>query len=272
MRRSLALFSRNAQTRADLSAAAERAGLAVTVLSGDAQELARVAVGVVAVRAPGGLVGAAIRAGTPIKLAGPTTQWFTGLGTAVTGRAWSALTIEQATAQVGEHALLVKLADAKHRAFPARRFTSVSDLVAALERLQPGPDLELLGTPEWLDIDSEYRVFTRAREVTAWSAYRVQDDPWSPLLHTHHASFHEQAAEFVGEVLAELDDSSVPPAACLDAARLHDGRFVVLEANQSWAAGPYGCDPDGVLASVLAANAETDPRWTWAPPTGLPGA
>jgi len=57
----------------------------------------------------------------------------------------------------------------------------------------------------------------------------------------------------------------VPPACVLDIARLADGRFAVLETNTAWAAGLYGCDPDGVLQAVLAAQRPADPAWLFQP-------
>lgn len=120
-------------------------------------------------------------------------------------------------------------------------------------------------TREWWDIDSEYRVFTADRTVLTVSPYRVLDEPWSPLLHTSRASFHREAGDFVEALLQGLPDGNVPPAAVLDVARLSSGRLTLLEANQAWGAGLYGCDPDQALIAVLAANARSDDRWRWRP-------
>ena len=97
------------------------------------------------------------------------------------------------------------------------------------------------------------------------SPYRVLDEPWSPLLHTSRASFHREAGAFAADVLADLSDDDVPPAAVLDVARLTSGRFAILEANQAWGSGLYGCDPDEALSAILAANAPRDERWRWHP-------
>ena len=80
------------------------------------------------------------------------------------------------------------------------------------------------------------------------------------------------ALAFVADVLSALGPDGVPPAAAVDVARLAGGRLVLLEANQAWAAGLYGCDPDRVLAAIVAANdpgvAAAGGRWRWRPDPG----
>ncbi|MET3806470.1 hypothetical protein ABIB25_003485 [Nakamurella sp. UYEF19] len=271
----LALYARSDDVRAGLRWAAERVGLTVVDLTADPSSVAAAVGPGTAVRAPGGLVssamaGSAVTAdGAVITLAGPTPEWFASLGPAVTGRQWVLCTPTEARSMVQDSPTFVKLADGKHPGFPARRLRSAEVLDEAVAAVGGSPDVELLVTKEWLAIDSEYRIFTVTREVTAASPYRVQDEPWSPLLRTHRASFHDEAAEWAHQFLSGLDADSVPPAAVLDIARLDDGRFVLLEVNQTWGAGLYGCDPAGALRAVLAANSAGAPgpdgRWLWRP-------
>ena len=266
----MGLFSRNEMTRRDLAAAGERAGLVVVDLTGDPVQLAQIAGSSTAVRAPGGLVGAAIAAGARLALSGPTASWFTELPIEITGRRWHRLNVMQARTFISQHApAMVKLADAKVPALPARRYESVDDFDDAVGSVAAGPALELLATDGWLDIVSEYRVFTEGPDALTSSPYLIEDETWSPILHTHRGSHHEQAADYVSSVLKALPAGRVPPAAAIDVARLADGRFIILEANQSWSAGPYGCEPDAVLRSVLAANRAADTRWRWRPPIDL---
>lgn len=144
---------------------------------------------------------------------------------------------------------------------------------AAIRLAGPTPrwfaDLGADVTRSWLPIDSEYRIYTCALEVTASSPYRVQDEPWSILLPTHRASFHDEAARWTESMLTGLGADLVPRAGVFDVARLESGRFVLLEVSQSWAAGLYGCDPAGALRSVPAANSHhapgPDDRWLWRP-------
>jgi hypothetical protein len=269
--RTLVLYARDELSRTGLRAAAVRRGLTVVEPGPTAAELAAAAAAGSPVRAPGGLVAQAIGLGAPIRLSGPTPEWFVGLGAAVTGRTWRRVTPAAAREMLVTGPVFAKLADAKSPLVPARRYHGVAEFDAVMTAAGNLP-FDLLATRGWWEIDSEYRVFTAGREVLTASAYRVQDEPWGPLLHTHRASFHAEAADHIAGLLAGLAPETVPPAAVLDVARLADGRLVVLEANQAWGSGLYGCDPDAVLAAVLAAN---DPgvhqRWRWRPdPAAVP--
>ena len=157
-------------------------------------------------------------------------------------------------------------AEAKRSDVPARRYADAAAFDTVMGPLRNIEKLELLATTAWFDIDSEYRVFTRGRDVLTTSPYWVQDEPWTPLLYTHRASFHLEAAQWVRDFLHHLSNDDVPPAAVLDVARLVDGRLVLLEANQCWGSGLYGCDPHAALDAVLAANTTGhDERWLWRP-------
>jgi hypothetical protein len=264
----LALFARNDLTRTGLRDAAERRGLTVISLSPDPQSIERAAGSGVAFRAPGGLMAQALGLGlgTTVRLFGPTAEWFVALGAAITGRSWSRVTAVEARAMLGSGPVFIKLADAKRRDIPARRYPDVATFDSVTASLDGVEQWELLATTGWLDIDSEYRVFTRGRDVLTTSPYWVQDEPWTPLLYTHRASFHLEAAQWVRDLLAALPGDDVPPAAVLDVARLSDGRLVLLEANQCWGSGLYGCDPHAALDAILTANnAGHDERWLWRP-------
>lgn len=262
----LAVFARNGLTRNGLHDAAVRRHLRVIALGSDPKSVVRAAGSGVAFRAPGGLVAQAQQLGAPIRLFGPTAEWFISLGASITGRAWSRVSPSGARTMLSSGPAFRKLADAKRREVPARRYLDVAAFDTVMDPLGNVEQLELLATTGWFDIDSEYRVFTLGREVLATSPYWVQDEPWTPLLYTHRASFHLEAARWVGDVLRSLSDNDVPPAAVLDVARLVDGRLVLLEANQCWGSGLYGCDPDAALDAVLAANAGGhDERWLWRP-------
>lgn len=267
----LVLFTRDVPSRRDLRDAAGRRGLVVVEPDPTPEAVAALAGPGVAFRAPGGLLAQAMAAGAPIRLFGPTPTWFVGLGEEITGRRWRRVTADGARGMLRDGPAFIKLADAKSRLIPARRYPDVAAFDATMSAAG-APGVQLLATHGWLDIDSEYRVFTRGREVLTVSAYRVQDEPWGPLLHTHRASFHAEAGRHVARVLADRAADDVPPAAVLDVARLGDGRLVVLEANQCWGSGLYGCDPDAALTAVLAANADRpDDRWLWRPdPAAVP--
>lgn len=259
----------------DLADVAEQAGLRVLRIplddrgTLDVAALADAAGPGVAYRCAGGPLAAAIAAGASIRLVGATAAWFARLPVRVTGRSWVLGGVGDARRLLANGPAFVKLAESKYRSLPARRCRTVNDLDAALARVHAPQTLQLLATDVWLPIDSEYRVFTAGRTVLAWSPYLVQDDPWTPLLRTHRASFHDEAAQFATDLLAALPAGDVPPTAVLDVARLSDARFVLLETNHVWAAGLYGCDPRAVLSAVLtAADPETSnsaESWVWRP-------
>lgn len=260
----VALFARNGDTRSGVAGAVRRRGLGLIEVTADPQSLVDVVAPDVALRVPGGLAASALRAGAELRLHGPTPEWFAGLDPA-SGRRWQLLDADGAHALLDDGPAFVKLADAKHQLFPAARFADPTAFEAAVDRLGAGRGVQLLVTREWWDIDSEYRVFTAGLTVLTVSPYRVLDEPWSALLHTSRASFHREAGDFVAELLSGLADGNVPPAAVLDVARLTSGRFALLEANQAWGSGLYGCDPHQALTAILAANAPDDHRWRWRP-------
>jgi hypothetical protein len=227
----------------------------------------------VALRLPVGLATRARKRQLPVRLAAAPARWFAGLPAAVTGRRLAVLTVGQL--QKGEVPLaqirLVKLASAKYRNFAATPTVDARQAAEAVRAAGLPPSSELLVADDYLDCHSEYRTFTAHRQVLASSPYVVDGESWSPQLTWHKASFHEEAAQFVTDVLQQLHDDDVPPSCVLDVARLPDGRFVLLEVNTSWGAGLYGCEPSGVLQSILTANLPTSSRWLWRPDPGLLG-
>lgn len=225
----------------------------------------------VALRLPVGLATRARKRQLPVRLSAASAYWFAGLPEEFTGRRLAVLTVSQLLQ--GEVPLpqirLVKLANGKYRNFAA---TSTRDAHQAAEAVRAAglpASSELLVADDYLDCHSEYRTFTAGRQVLAHSPYLVEGESWSPQLTWHKASFHEEAAQFVRQVLRQLDDDDVPPSCVLDVARLPTGKFVLLEVNTSWGAGLYGCDPTGVLQSLLAANMPVSRRWQWQPDAGL---
>lgn len=260
----VALFARNDDTRSALAGAVRRRGLELIELTAESKSLVDAVAPGVAVRVPGGLAAAALRGGAPLELHGPTPEWFANLDPAI-GRRWQLVDADGVHAVLDHGPAFIKLADAKHPLFPAARFTDPAAFEIAMTRLGAGRGVQLLVTTQWWSIDSEYRIFTAGRTVLTVSPYRVLDEPWSPLLHTSRASFHREARDFVADMLAGLTDDDLPPAAVLDVARLTSGRFVLLEANQAWGSGLYGCDPDQALVAILAANRSSGERWRWHP-------
>lgn len=59
---------------------------------------------------------------------------------------------------------------------------------------------------------------------------------------------------------AVLDAAPLLPPCVLDAGRLADGRWILLEANAAWGAGLNGCDPARALPAIATATAPFDDR------------
>ncbi|GAA1499422.1 hypothetical protein GCM10009827_000870 [Dactylosporangium maewongense] len=269
--RTLAMRVRSPEASAAMTHAARRIGLPVAQLPGDPAEVTglRSADGV-AWRAAGGYLTTLIAGGVDIRLHGANPSWFAGLPRDVTGRDVSLVTVGEAPDLVGPRPAVAKLADEKHPAFSAAWVRDADDLRNRLRSARLPADSTLIIMDHWLDLASEYRVFTIGREPVAWSPYVVEGEEWSPTLRHHRASWHDEAATFVALMLAALPDGDVPPTAVIDVGRTDAGDFAVLEVNNVWSSGLYSCDPDGVLRAVLAANdPDCAPRWRWQPAPAL---
>lgn len=262
----LALYADSDHNGGRLRTASQQLGLTVLDVPRDPADLRLRPRPGLAWRAPVGLVAALIVRGAAIRLAAAGSQWFASLPPEVLGRRMSVMDAAAVAAgQIPGPVGMVKLADAKVPRFAATRTDSAAEAAAAVRAAGLSPRARLLVADRWLHIDSEYRVFCIARRAVAWSPYLVEGETWGTHLHRHRASFHDRAAAFAEEVLSGLAAADVPPACVLDIARLPGGRLVVLEANTTWGAGLYGCDPVEVLRAVLAANDPADDGWLWTP-------
>lgn len=262
----LALYADSEHNGGRLRGAAARGGLSVTDLPKDPERVVLQPREDLAWRVPLGLAAALMVRGLPLRLSAPGGSWFASLPVEVLGRRVAAVTVaELADGQVPFPVEMVKLAAAKLSTFAATRTIDSDQAADVLNRAHLPPGSGLLVADRWLDCDSEYRVFCIGAQAVACSPYLVEGEAWGPLLHTHRASFHEDAACFAAEVLTGLPVDRVPPACVLDIARQPGGRLVVLEANTTWGAGLYGCDPEQALRAVLAANEPASAEWAWTP-------
>jgi hypothetical protein len=98
---------------------------------------------------------------------------------------------------------------------------------------------------EIVEFDLEYRCFVDGDKVTTWSNYICYDniaDPryWSMV----DLSEEHLPNEFV-ETLMWEDLKTMPSV--IDVGRIKGKGLAIIETNQAWASGIYGCDPSGVL-------------------------
>ncbi|WP_201394444.1 ATP-grasp domain-containing protein [Ktedonobacter sp. SOSP1-85] len=98
---------------------------------------------------------------------------------------------------------------------------------------------------EW---DIEFRFFVLEQRVTTFSSYwrgnrptRLDDGTWQA-----ESAEIEEARHFIDSLLAD-SRVQIPPAIVIDAGKIRDRGWAVIEANAAWAAGIYGCDPLQIL-------------------------
>jgi hypothetical protein len=139
-------------------------------------------------------------------------------------------------------------------------------LVSQTSRLPPNLLVHMSEVVEW---ETEYRCFTKNNEVLTLSPYRRGKITFSsyasPLEGPHHEL--EAASEFAKSVLSSVP---CPKAFVLDVGIIKRKGWAVVEPNECWGAGVYGCTPTKVLEVLLAATVqrrmatEEDMAWNYA--------
>lgn len=192
-------------------------------------------------------------------LLGCGALWLPGLSECWLRREVEAMPLEQAlrlrTPRFIKHSV--------SKAFEARVFEP-GDLVDATAALAPTAILHVAEPVVW---EVEYRCFVCRGEVVAISPYRR-----GALIYSDEDDLAssdeevEKAREFAGSLLRAV---SCPPAFVLDVGLIADRGWAVVEPNECWAAGIYGCNPQAVLPVLTAscvlrdASPEVE-RWDFA--------
>jgi ATP-grasp domain, R2K clade family 2 len=112
---------------------------------------------------------------------------------------------------------------------------------------------------EVVEFDLEYRCFCSPHRVLTWSNYVFHDNIADPkywnVIDTSDVSLPD---DFVNELLSNLsyDDNAVETfPSVIDVGRIKGKGLAIIETNQAWASGIYGCDPSDVL-KVLEASCD----------------
>ena len=125
-------------------------------------------------------------------------------------------------------------------------------LMSEASRLPPNLLVHVSEIVEW---EAEYRCFTKNNEVATVSPYRSQGVTFSsyasPL--TGPRIELEAAFEFARCV---LNSAPCPKAFVLDVGIIKGKGWAVVEPNECWGAGIYGCSPRKVLEVLLAATVQ----------------
>lgn len=110
-----------------------------------------------------------------------------------------------------------------------------------------------------VEFDLEYRTFTDGEKVLTWSNYICYDnlaDPkyWDMVPYSDGRLPHD----WVNDVLHDIrfhDRGIVTVPSVIDVGRVKGKGWAIIETNQAWASGIYGCDPVKVL-KVLEKSCE----------------
>lgn len=110
-----------------------------------------------------------------------------------------------------------------------------------------------------VEFDLEYRTFVDGERVRTWSNYVMYEHIADPK-YWHMVPMDEERypQDFVDDLLHELDFhdwgvKTVPSV--IDVGRIKGKGWAIIETNQCWASGLYGCDPGQVL-KVLEKSVE----------------
>jgi hypothetical protein len=131
------------------------------------------------------------------------------------------------------------------------------------------PPALLIHAAEVVEWDTEYRCFVRNNKVMTLSPYRrggVTFSSYASPLRGPRGEL-EAAAEFADSVLSGV---GCPRALVLDVGIIKGRGWAVVEPNECWGAGIYGCSPAKALEVLLAATVqkhkatEEDGKWDYA--------
>lgn len=179
----------------------------------------------------------------------PAFDWLAKLPIRYTKRPICFTTLGQARKIQTE--MFAKPADDK--CFPAAVYSCGADIKAS--SLLPS-DIPVL-ISEVVDWEVEYRFFVRDRQIAASSVYLRHGDLVDCSEQGLVTGEQEQVTAFVQEFLRD-SEVDLPPAVVIDAGKIRERGWAILEANPVFGAGLYFCDPRAVLRvlakSMIAAN------------------
>jgi hypothetical protein len=94
---------------------------------------------------------------------------------------------------------------------------------------------------EPVEFTLEYRTFVCGNKVKTWSNYIYNGHIADPKLWEAVPAYEEMPQEFVQDMLYWNDASTEP--AVIDVGYIPGKGWAIIETNQAWASGLYGCDP-----------------------------
>lgn len=107
------------------------------------------------------------------------------------------------------------------------------------------PDVVTDDTPtlvsDVVSFDLEYRCFVKDAKVATWSNYVCHEHIADPKYWDMVPADLEAPASFVESMLSGWGVTAVPSV--VDVGRIPGKGWAIIETNQCWASGLYGCDP-----------------------------
>lgn len=104
-----------------------------------------------------------------------------------------------------------------------------------------------------VQFDIEYRCFMNGARVKTWSNYLFYGEINDPRFHHMVNLDYPHPVDFVHDLMNRSDIDCEP--CVIDVGIIRGKGMAVIETNQAWASGIYGCDPDGVL-TILEASCD----------------
>jgi len=180
-------------------------------------------------------------------LLGCSSEWVANLPDPFTRRTIKLLELKDATG-IKERCFIKP---ALGKSFDAAVRTGQA-LISQVSHLPPGLLVHVSEVVEW---ETEYRCFARNNKVLTLSPYRrggVTFSSYASPLRGPRGEL-EAASEFANSVLKSVP---CPRAFVLDVGIIKGGGWAVVEPNECWGAGIYGCTPSSVLQVLLAATVQ----------------
>lgn len=96
-----------------------------------------------------------------------------------------------------------------------------------------------------VEFEIEYRCFMNGMRVKTWSNYLFYGEINDPRFHHMINEDYPHPVSFVHDLMIK---TNVPCEPCvIDVGIIRGKGMAVIETNQAWASGIYGCDPSGVM-------------------------
>lgn len=103
--------------------------------------------------------------------------------------------------------------------------------------------------------DYEYRCFVKDRKVLTWSNYIYLDNIAEPKYWEAVPDVQGLPNLFLQDMLDTVDVETVPSV--IDVGYIADRGWAIIETNEAYASGLYGCDPQFALEVMQAACVKT---------------